>query len=402
MTGNLKSIGDYAFSGCASLASVTLPAKITSTGNSTFLGCASLTSITIPNKVTRIGDYAFSGCTSLANVTIPSSVTSIGAGAFLGCTSLVNISIPGSVVSIGYEAFSGCTGLAGVFFTGGAPSSVDSDVFLGAANAKVYYYSGATGWNSTFSDRPTVLLTVPLIAQTPTDQYALAGSKTAFSVSAFGPPPIKYQWQFNGANISGGRSATLGINSAQSKNEGSYTVVVANSYGSVTSSPALLFVKAVAGTYKGLILAGNSFDNTNSGAFVITVSSGGAFSAKLTFPSQNVSGSGKLVLYAGQAGPAAAHFTKQIGGRNVDVLFMIALDSSTAVSGSLTALGDTNSLAQIDGAMVANTTDLGLFNVAVLSATTNSPAGHGYGSVNVSTTGVKINQIGRASCRERV
>jgi hypothetical protein len=349
-----------------------------------------LSGITIPTSVTGIGDYAFSGCTSLAGVTIPASVTSIGAGAFLHCTSLTTVTIPSSVASLGYEAFSGCTGLTGVFFMGNAPSTVGSDVFLGAAGAKVYYWAQTTGWGSSFSDCPTVAAAAPLIIQSPPNQYALAGRKAAFSVSVFGPPPISYQWQFDGTNLSGAKSSTLTLSSVQSNDAGNYTVIAANSYGSITSSPALLSVAAVAGTYRGLITAGNSFDNTNSGAFVLAVTSGGAFSAKLTFPSQTTSASGQLALQGGQTGAATAQFTNQIGGRSVAALMVLALDSSTAVSGSLRAFGDANPLAQIDGAMVANTSNAGLFNAAILSATTNPPAGNGYGSIVVSTNGTLI------------
>lgn len=42
----------------------------------------------VPNSVTSIGDYAFSSCTNLSSLTIPNSVTSIGEGAFEGCPSL--------------------------------------------------------------------------------------------------------------------------------------------------------------------------------------------------------------------------------------------------------------------------------------------------------------------------
>ncbi len=61
-----------------------------------FAECTSLASITIPDCVTRIGDYAFCRCTSLASITIPDSVTSIGWCAFYRCTSLASITVGGN------------------------------------------------------------------------------------------------------------------------------------------------------------------------------------------------------------------------------------------------------------------------------------------------------------------
>ena len=104
-------IGNSAFGGCTSLASVTIPDSVTSIGESAFYGCSSLASVVIPKGVTSIGEYAFEGCSSLTSVVIPDSVTSIGYQAFFGCTSLTSVTIPDSVTSIGESAFHGCSSL---------------------------------------------------------------------------------------------------------------------------------------------------------------------------------------------------------------------------------------------------------------------------------------------------
>ena len=140
-SGNVTSIGDYAFYTCDGLTSITIPDSVTSIGNQAFGYCASLTSITIPDSVTTIDNEAFYECTSLTSVNIgngltsignelfrycsaltsiviPDSVTSIGSSAFRSCTGLTDIVIPNSVTSISYRAFQGCTGLTNVYFTG--------------------------------------------------------------------------------------------------------------------------------------------------------------------------------------------------------------------------------------------------------------------------------------------
>ena len=157
----LTSIDDDAFSGCWSLAVVTLPPLVQTIGEFSFYGC-NFPSIVIPNSVTSIGSHAFRGCDALTSITIPSSVTSIGYNPFTFCEALTSITveegnntynspegsnaiietntntlivacnntvIPEGVTAIGSGAFSGCEGITTI----NIPNSVtriDARAFL--------------------------------------------------------------------------------------------------------------------------------------------------------------------------------------------------------------------------------------------------------------------------------
>ncbi len=110
----LIEIGDYSFSTCYGLTSVTIPNSVTSIGEWAFFDCRGLTSVIIPNSVTSIGSSAFYGCSGITSVTIGNSVTSIGERAFKGCSSLTSVTIPNSVTSIGRYAFNYCSSLTSV------------------------------------------------------------------------------------------------------------------------------------------------------------------------------------------------------------------------------------------------------------------------------------------------
>jgi hypothetical protein len=100
----VTNIGDSAFEGASSLASITIPESVTNIGVSAFDGASSLASITIPDSVTEIGGNTFRRTTSLASITIPNSVTIIGQSAFQE-SGLTSLTIPQSVTSIGNNAF---------------------------------------------------------------------------------------------------------------------------------------------------------------------------------------------------------------------------------------------------------------------------------------------------------
>lgn len=82
----------------------------------------------------------------------------------------------------------------------------------------------------------------PTITSQPQSLTVNTGSTATFTVSATGKPTPTYQWQFDGATITGETNTSLVINNVQDINTGSYNVVVSNENGTVTSNTATLNV----------------------------------------------------------------------------------------------------------------------------------------------------------------
>lgn len=112
------SIADYAFSGCASLKSITIHDGVTSIGEEAFFGCTGLKSITLPNSVTSIGYSAFNNCRSLTSIVIPNRVTIIKEYTFANCINLTSITLHSNIIEIEDMAFYNCIRLKKVNYTG--------------------------------------------------------------------------------------------------------------------------------------------------------------------------------------------------------------------------------------------------------------------------------------------
>jgi uncharacterized repeat protein (TIGR03803 family) len=88
----------------------------------------------------------------------------------------------------------------------------------------------------------------PAIILQPQSQTNNAGATVTFLVSATSLAPVGYQWQQNGTNlveggnVSGATANTLSIMGVSDSDAGIYSVLLTNSYGSVTSSNATLTV----------------------------------------------------------------------------------------------------------------------------------------------------------------
>jgi hypothetical protein len=83
----------------------------------------------------------------------------------------------------------------------------------------------------------------PTITTQPASRTVTAGQTATFSVTASGTAPLSYQWRKNGVAISGATAASYTTPPTTSADSGAqFTVVVSNSAGSVTSTPATLTV----------------------------------------------------------------------------------------------------------------------------------------------------------------
>lgn len=101
----VTSVGDFAFSGCTKLASVTLPASVTRIGVEAFRNCGALPSVTLPGAGVEIEESAFHMCYEMTSANITGWVRSIGVNAFYECEGLTAIDLPEGLESIGAGAF---------------------------------------------------------------------------------------------------------------------------------------------------------------------------------------------------------------------------------------------------------------------------------------------------------
>jgi len=82
----------------------------------------------------------------------------------------------------------------------------------------------------------------PSILTPPQSQTVECSSNATFSVTACGPPPLLYQWQFFSTNLPNATNVNLVLSNVKTNDAGDYMVVITNPSGSVTSVVATLTV----------------------------------------------------------------------------------------------------------------------------------------------------------------
>lgn len=104
----------------------------------------------------------------------------------------------------------------------------------------------------------TVTPSPPVISQQPTPaniQLFAGASLTISEVVTSSATPISYTWKRNGTAIPGATAATYSKQNVSTNDAGSYTVVAANRYGTVTSAPAVVSIVSSLASYPQAVLS---------------------------------------------------------------------------------------------------------------------------------------------------
>ena len=140
----------------------------------------------------------------------------------------------------------------------------------------------------TSGDAVLTVTVPPGISGQPQSRTNNAGTDAAFAVTATGTAPLSYQWRLNGAGISGATASAYTRPSVQGSDAGSYSVIVTNAAGSLTSADAILTVNLPPG------ITGQPQSRTNNAgsdaAFSVTATGAAPLGYQWRFNGTNLSG----------------------------------------------------------------------------------------------------------------
>ena len=212
-----------------------------------------------------------------------------------------------------------------------------------------YTVAVANAYGSVTSSVANLTVYQPVsFAYAPRDVITNNGAPAYFTSLANGFPTPTYQWMFNGTNIAGATNSNLMVPQTRSTTLGQYAVTAFNSYSSVTSSVAYLYM------YPALINPFNGLVGTWGREADLNVT---------------VVGSGPLIYQWYFNGVA-------ISGANGPTLSFPTLDFSNAGLYSVVASNTFGAVTNVAEQLVVNTADISLGVYA--GVTINGAAGYSY------------------------
>lgn len=157
---------------------------------------------------------------------------------------LIHESLVGQIAGNSYPATIGAAGFLdsgeNKFDLLATSPAVDAGIDVSAYGVTEDTYGYPRPQGSTY-DAGAFEYTVPLSFSTqPASRTVNAGANVTFSVVAAGAGTLAYQWHKDGVSISGATASSLTLTNVQAGDAGSYTVVVTNFTGSLTSNAATL------------------------------------------------------------------------------------------------------------------------------------------------------------------
>ena len=164
----------------------------------------------------------------------------------------------------------------------------------GASGVNLLQYNQGGGKIANFQvTTPGSIVLKPSMATQPVGKQVFVGDPVSLTSRAVGTLPLAYQWRKNASEISGATSANFTIPATAPTDTGSYTVVITNAGGAVTSAVAKVSVYLE----NDVTLAATDFETYVPGSYGFTY----------TYSSTNVSlpNSWSTVSGAGTAGSSA-------------------------------------------------------------------------------------------------
>ena len=222
-----------------------------------------------------------------------------------------------SPVTIGGQVLTGVMAIAAGSYHSIALKNDGSVVVWGSTNngqttVPMVAQNGVTAIAASY-EHTVVALTpsAPAIITQPISQTVNAGQSASFTVAATGLY-LRYQWRKDGTNLSGATGTTYNLGLAQTNRAGSYTVVVSNAGGSVTSAPpAILTVNQLAQAITFGALATKRVDSapfnlsaTASSGLPVSYTSSDSLVATISGSLVTITAIGSSTLTASQKGNA--------------------------------------------------------------------------------------------------